>query len=169
MNEWVKEVVQKMKISFVTNMTANDKLFYRAGFKTGYRLALQHLKSRNVKAHPENYNVKIEATKVDPFINTLLIETANENGVTVEEIISSTRRHEVVVARSIFINLVKELTPMSLVNIGKILDNRDHTSILHHVSMKARRMNFWNVESLAMRRFEFIKENAEGYYKTKSA
>ena len=127
--------------SFVLNMTSNDKLFYRAGFKTGYRLAVQHLKTRNIKANPENYNVKIVATKVDPFINELLIQTANENGVTVEEIISPTRRHEVVVARSIFINLVKELTPMSLVNIGRILDNRDHTSILHHVSMKARRMN----------------------------
>ena len=166
MNEWVKEVIQKMKVSFVLNMTSNDKLFYRAGFKTGYRLAVQHLKTRNIKANPENYNVKIVATKVDPFINELLIQTANENGVTVEEIISPTRRHEVVVARSIFINLVKELTPMSLVNIGRILDNRDHTSILHHVSMKARRMNFWNVESLAMKRFEHIKEQAETYYKT---
>lgn len=168
MNEWVKEVVQKMKISFVSNMSANDKLFYRAGFKTGYRLAVQHLKNRNIKAHPENYKVKIEATKVDPFINQLLIDTANENGITVEEIISQTRRHEVVVARSIFINLVKELTPMSLANIGKLLDGRDHTSILHHVSMKARRINFWGVESLALRRFQFIKENAESYYKNKT-
>jgi transcription initiation factor TFIIIB Brf1 subunit/transcription initiation factor TFIIB len=168
MNEWVKEVVQKMKISFVSNMTKNDKLFYRTGFKTGYRLAIQHLKNRNIKAHPENYNVKIDAVKVDPFINQLLIQTANENGVTVEEIISQTRRHEVVVARSIFINLVKELTPMSLVNIGKMLDGRDHTSILHHVSMKARRTHFWNVESLALKRFEFIKEEAESYYKEKT-
>ena len=62
MNEWVKEVIQKMKVSFVLNMTSNDKLFYRAGFKTGYRLAVQHLKTRNIKANPDRKSTRLNSS-----------------------------------------------------------------------------------------------------------
>ena len=40
-------------------------------------------------------------------------------------------------------NLLKELTPYSLTNIGEILAGRDHTTIIHHISCKSQKNGLW--------------------------
>jgi len=52
-------------------------------------------------------------------------------GITVADLISSTRRREITVPRQIAIYLTRELTTMSLPQIGQAFGNRDHSTILH--------------------------------------
>ena len=57
--------------------------------------------------------------------------------------LSDKRDRHLVIARSVAINLLKELTPYSLANIGEILAGRDHTTIIHHISCKAQKNGLW--------------------------
>ena len=64
--------------------------------------------------------------------------TAAAYGFTVEDILSSSRRQPLVLARQIAMYLCRELTDLSLPKIGDHFD-RDHTTVLHSVE-KVKRM-----------------------------
>jgi len=49
----------------------------------------------------------------------------------VADLTSSTRRREITVPRQIAIYLTREMTAMSLPQIGQAFGNRDHSTILH--------------------------------------
>ena len=42
-NEWRKEVRSLIQPTMFQKVNAYDSAFFKAGFKTGYRLALQHI------------------------------------------------------------------------------------------------------------------------------
>jgi len=48
-----------------------------------------------------------------------------------EEVISSSRKREILQARQIIMYFTKQLTKMSLSSIGKRLGNRDHATVMH--------------------------------------
>ena len=52
-------------------------------------------------------------------------------GISQADLISATRRREITVPRQIAIYLTREMTPMSLPQIGQAFGNRDHSTILH--------------------------------------
>lgn len=56
---------------------------------------------------------------------------SNYYGITMADLISSTRRREITVPRQIAIYLTREMTTMSLPQIGQAFGNRDHSTILH--------------------------------------
>jgi len=56
-------------------------------------------------------------------------------GITTEDIISPTRRREITVPRQIAIYLTREMTTMSLPQIGQAFGNRDHSTILHSCNL----------------------------------
>ena len=56
-------------------------------------------------------------------------------GITPEDIISPTRRREITVPRQIAIYLTREMTTMSLPQIGQAFGNRDHSTILHSCNL----------------------------------
>lgn len=140
---WISDVKQRLKTTIHENLTETEKTNFRLGVKVGYRLAMQHMRSRTNNINTSRKKRRISVIKVNPYINDILIEVAKLNFVTVEDILSSSRRRELVVARSIIINVLRELTPMSLPNIGQILSDRDHTTMIHHTNMKARKESFW--------------------------
>ncbi len=65
---------------------------------------------------------------------TLIIEVVAEHfGVKAEDITSKRRNSEFVLPRQVVMYLCRELTDTSLNNIGKILDKKDHTTIMHGI------------------------------------
>ena len=69
--------------------------------------------------------------------DTIMQTVSEYYGITREEIISSTRRREITVPRQIAIYLTREMTPMSLPQIGLAFGNRDHSTIIHSCNQVA--------------------------------
>ncbi|MCR4882157.1 MAG: chromosomal replication initiator protein DnaA [Clostridiales bacterium] len=55
--------------------------------------------------------------------------------VTIEDLTSATRKREITVPRQIAMYLTRDLTAMSLPQIGTAFGNRDHTTVLHACSV----------------------------------
>ena len=140
-NVWRKEVRSLIQPTMYQKLDASDSNFFKAGFKTGYRLALQHIGNYKAMDFSRKRNVKI--TKVSPIIDAILYRSANHFGVDMSLMLSDKRDRHLVIARSVAINLLKELTPYSLHNIGEILAGRDHTTIIHHISCKSQKNGLW--------------------------
>lgn len=138
---WKQEIKSKMRTGMFEKPTETDNIFFRAGFKTGYRLALQHIGNYKSIDFSKKRNVKI--TKISPITNAIIHRTATHFGVGKEEILSAKRDRNLVIPRSVIINLLKELTPYSLMNIGAIVAGRDHTTIIHHISCKTQKNGLW--------------------------
>lgn len=65
----------------------------------------------------------------------LIIEVVAEHfNIHTEDIISKKRNSEFVQSRQIAMFLIRELTDTSLVNIGKLLGKKDHTTVMHGIN-----------------------------------
>ena len=65
---------------------------------------------------------------------------SNESGVGVNEIVSRSRKKEIVNARFIFCSIMKDHYDYSLVYIGELIGGRDHTSIIHAINQHRSRV-----------------------------
>ena len=66
---------------------------------------------------------------------TLIINVVAEHfGVTPDDITSKKRNSEFVQPRQVFMYLCRQLTEVSLTNVGKLLGKKDHTTIMHGVN-----------------------------------
>lgn len=71
----------------------------------------------------------------------LIINVVSEHfGVNPEDITSKKRNSEFVLPRQVVMYLCRELTDISLINIGKLLGKKDHTTIMHGVNKIAEEM-----------------------------
>ena len=62
----------------------------------------------------------------------LIMQTvADYYGITVNDLIRQTRRREITVPRQIAMYLTRDMTNLSLPQIGQVFGNRDHTTVLH--------------------------------------
>ncbi len=65
---------------------------------------------------------------------SLIIDVVSEHfGVNPDDITSKKRNSEFVQPRQVVMYLCRELTDTSLVNIGKLLGKKDHTTIMHGI------------------------------------
>ena len=65
----------------------------------------------------------------------LIINVVSEHfGVNPDDITSKKRNSEFVLPRQVVMYLCRELTDISLINIGKLLGKKDHTTIMHGVN-----------------------------------
>ncbi len=72
--------------------------------------------------------------KLKEITPALIIEVVAEHfGVDKDDITSKKRNSEFVMPRQIVMYLCRELTDTSLVNIGKILGKKDHTTVMHGI------------------------------------
>lgn len=72
--------------------------------------------------------------KLKEITPSLIIEVVAEHfGVDKDDITSKKRNSEFVMPRQIVMYLCRELTDTSLVNIGKILGKKDHTTVMHGI------------------------------------
>ena len=65
---------------------------------------------------------------------------SNESGIGVHEIVSRSRKKEIVNARFIFCSIMKDYYGCSLVYIGGLVGGRDHTSIIHAINQHRSRV-----------------------------
>jgi chromosomal replication initiator protein len=63
----------------------------------------------------------------------ILSMVAEHYGVTEKDIIGNKRSNKIVIPRQIAMYLCRELTGTSLKGIGKIIGNRDHTTVMHGI------------------------------------
>ncbi len=76
----------------------------------------------------------INPDKPKEITPSLIIDVVAEHfGVKPEDITSRKRTSEIVIPRQIFMYLCRELTDMPYINIGKILEKKDHTTIMYGV------------------------------------
>ncbi len=62
----------------------------------------------------------------------LIMQTVSEYyGVTLNDMVGPTRKREITVPRQIAIYLTREMTGMSLPQIGSVFGGRDHTTVMH--------------------------------------
>ncbi len=66
-------------------------------------------------------------------IDKILLEVSREYDVTIDEICSSRRIEKITNARQIAMYIMREITPMSLPEIGKQFGNRDHSTVHHAI------------------------------------
>ncbi len=64
-------------------------------------------------------------------VATIMGQTADYFGLTIEDLSGSSRSRVLVTARQIAMYLCRELTEMSLPKIGQAFGNRDHTTVMH--------------------------------------
>ncbi len=62
---------------------------------------------------------------------TIMQTVADYYGITVNDLICHSRRREITVPRQIAMYLTREMTNLSLPQIGQVFGNRDHTTVLH--------------------------------------
>lgn len=64
-------------------------------------------------------------------VSLVMSETAAYFGMTLDELCSTSRTRQLVIARQIAMYLTRELTDMSLPKIGAAFGGRDHTTVIH--------------------------------------
>jgi len=67
------------------------------------------------------------------MVADIISAAAEHFGFSAHEIVSHRRQIEVIRARHVAMYLAREMTPMSLPDIGRRFGGRDHTTILHAV------------------------------------
>jgi chromosomal replication initiator protein len=95
-----------------------------------------------------------EGAEITP--STIMGQTANYFGVTIEALCSADRSRVLVNARQIAMYLCRELTDLSLPKIGQLFGGRDHTTVMHanrkiRQQMAERRTTFNQVTELTNR------------------
>ncbi len=65
---------------------------------------------------------------------SLIINVVAEHfGVSIEDIVSKKRNKEIVIPRQVYMYLCRELTDVSLDNIGNNIGGKDHTTVMHGI------------------------------------
>jgi chromosomal replication initiation ATPase DnaA len=73
--------------------------------------------------------------------------------------ISNKRLMSLVQARSIAINLIKEVLNISLNSVSMFIGERDHSTIVHHLKMKYEKKRFWQEGKRIWEDYNAIKES----------
>ena len=128
-------------VNFIAD-TANDSVRYLEGIISSlmaYSIVYNHttidmqLAERVVKR-----SVKIDNTPLT--VDDILSRVANEYGITVETIIGKSRQKNIAEARQTVVFLTQKHTKMPAQRIGKLLGNRNHSTILHSCSQAEKRI-----------------------------
>ena len=88
----------------------------------------------------DKFNEKNRPLKYKISKETIMEIVAQECGVSVGDIVGRSRKREKVDARHIFCAILKEHFGYKLEKIGQLVDGRDHTTIIHAVTMYKERL-----------------------------
>lgn len=75
-----------------------------------------------------------------PTVNQIVAAVSERFGVSVDDIMSMRRSQEVIYARHACYWLVRETTPLSLLQIARFMDKKDHSTIIHGIEMTEKRI-----------------------------
>ena len=163
------QLKQAMNAPMYSQLNSRELLLYKTGFKNGYRMSMQQNQSKlelnllRLKIREERFDEKKAGIKIDrKKIHTATFE-AVVNRVCIQyevnkkEVLGDRRYQSLVKARSIIINLMIELHKVSLSQLGRMF-GMDHSTIIHHRSMKFNRERFWSSEKTIHEEFKKLKE-----------
>lgn len=157
----------KSGISAYENLNEREQQIHKSAFMTGYRLGQEHTMkaktiTRFVYVPNKNREVRKDIYKVaDKHAQYIFNKVLRHYNRTYEEIVSPRRLKEFAVVRSVIVNLLREMTALSLPEIGRILGGRDHTTILHHLRLKFERRRYWNVHDITWKHYETLYKELE--------
>lgn len=80
--------------------------------------------------------------------------TAEEFGITVEQLLSGRRARTFSYPRMVAMYITRECTRLSFPQIGERFGNRHHTSVMHAVRWAADKPEYWAYIERIMRRIE---------------
>ena len=80
------------------------------------------------------------AEPVNVTVDKIFTAVYNKYGITREDIVGAKRNKEIAASRHITIYLIRQITEMSLPNIGKIF-NRDHATVMASIKAVEKRLN----------------------------
>jgi chromosomal replication initiator protein len=86
--------------------------------------------AQNVVSEVLNENVPVKVT-----VDLVIEEVARTFNVTTEEIISSKRASNISTARQVVIYILREITDMSLSEIGNCIGGRDHSTMVYAINI----------------------------------
>jgi hypothetical protein len=164
-SEFKKQIKLRYANNSFANLDSREKKLYRAGFRTGYKLAREYF-GKNVRHRQTVIKevvkyVTINDVVVPENVKQILTIVANQLGIDVNEIIAKTRIQSAVIARSILINVLRDKYSMPFTKIGVILGNRDHTTMIHHVKMKINKEHFWKPDHVIWNRYKYVMDNVK--------
>lgn len=170
----MQEYEYKSNISAYQNLTIKEKLIHQQAFFTGYKLGLEHHKKKK-HYEPSAYKVKILPVgdsmhkNVDQDKASRIIQAVIDyyRIYPYEEVMSAKRYRELAIVRSIIINLLRDMLHVSQTNIGRLLGNRDHTTIIHHLRIKMYAKSFWDVKYDTMQVYQRIKDKLQTEFDSK--
>lgn len=84
--------------------------------------------------------VDAAAGNLQPTIRRILSATARHYGLVPDDLVGSSRRRTVAVARGIAMHLARELCGESLAAIGRRFSGRDHTTVMHAIRVTQERI-----------------------------
>ena len=137
------DIKVRLKPVIYENPSYEDRLVYQAGFKAGYRAAMTHKTNSLIRVYQKsdyhlNYNdIKEETDFVVDQVTSMM-------QVSKKELYSDCRFRKLAMARSIIMNLLRDLSSLSYPKIGEIMGGKDHSTIIHHIRLKRDKTRFWS-------------------------
>lgn len=160
----IKDIKTRLKYHGY-NQSMGDNFMFRIGFKTGYRLANEHIKRKKVFIKEKSPNV-VKKTRdkniyhVDPkILNEITSCICKHYHVAFKDVCSAKRYTSLSIARSVCINILREKLNLSMPKIGRIVGNKDHTSVLYHLKSKHFKTNLWELSNKIWDDYSIIQSN----------
>ena len=166
-----EELQQVLNFTPYENLTTREKAIYLTAARNGYNLGMKHRKQIDrlesnqfskeivrVKYINKNHSNKITETGIT-IGNHIVDKVCDLYQVSKEDFISNKRLMSLVQARSIAINLIKEVLNISLNSVSMFIGERDHSTIVHHLKMKYEKKRFWQEGKRIWEDYNTIKES----------
>lgn len=90
----------------------------------------------------QEINIDLAKEVIEKFVSTTSKQISIENikslvakhyQLTVEELLSKSRKRKIVIARQVSMYIARKVTPHSLESIGKIFGGKDHSTVVHSI------------------------------------
>ena len=165
------ELEQVLNFTPYGDLSEREKLIYSAAARNGYNLGLKHKKQLDrVEAYSFNKEI-VKVKYIHKNYSTNCSESSKDIGkdivdkvcalyeVSIEDFVSIKRLTPLVQARSIAINLIKEVLNISLNSVSMFIGKRDHTTMIHHIKMKHNKEHLWKIGKRTWEDYEKIKSS----------
>lgn len=166
-----KELDQTLNFTPYGDLTEREKVIYSVAARNGYNLGLKHKKQLDrvealsfnkevvrVKYVNKNFSKKITSS-TKKIAEDIVNKTLDRYDVSLEDFVSIKRLTPIVQARSIVINLIKEVLNISLNSISMFVGKRDHSTMIHHIRMKHNKEHLWQEGKRIWNDYREIKES----------
>lgn len=133
-----KDVILKSAMSFNLTLPADDVdrlVEVTSGRPVSSIQSVVASVASNKNTESTNPSERLDPNKAhmdqDELIQNLIRTTGRRFGVKVADLRGPSRRKNCVLARAVAMFIIREITPLSLVEIGQLFRNRDHSTVLH--------------------------------------